>query len=51
MTRFRLVLSLLGLAAALAGVLRDDRRLVWVAIAALAASVGLRIWARRQARR
>lgn len=50
MTRVRLVISLIGLVAAVVGVVRDDRRMVWVAIAALSISVLLRFIGRRAGR-
>jgi hypothetical protein len=51
MTRARLLLSLTGLALALIGVVRNDRRFIWPAIAALILSVGLRIASRRRSGR
>lgn len=48
MAQFRLGLAVLGLIVAVAGVLRDDRRLVWVAIAAIGTSIGIRMWLRRR---
>jgi hypothetical protein len=55
MNRFRLGLSLAGLLIAVLAVARGDRRLTWVAIAILGASLGMRavlaIRARRAARR
>ena len=50
MTRARLLLTLAGFGFALAGVLRDDQVLTWIAIAALAGAVTLRIIARRRGR-
>lgn len=50
MTPVRLVISLIGLVAAVVGVLRDDRRMVWVAIVAVSISVLLRILGRRAGR-
>jgi hypothetical protein len=47
MLRVRLALGVIGLGTAVAGVLTGDRRLVWVAIAALSAAIVLRIWSRR----
>ena len=55
MSRFRLGLSLAGLLIAVLALARGDRRLTWVAIAILGASLGLRaflaIRERRAARR
>jgi hypothetical protein len=39
----RLGLSLLGLGAAVLAIARDDRRIGWVAIGLLGASVGIRL--------
>jgi hypothetical protein len=46
--RIRLVLSLTGMIVAVLAIMRDDRRLVWGAIALLAASLILRLVARRR---
>jgi hypothetical protein len=55
MSRFRLGLSLAGLLIAVLALARGDRRLTWVAIAILGASLGIRaslaIRDRRAARR
>lgn len=50
MNRIRLVVSLIGLVSAVVGVVRDDRRMVWVAIGALSISVLLRFIGRRAGR-
>ena len=42
MRRFREVLSVAGLLIAVVGLARDDRRLIWVAIAMLGASLAIR---------
>lgn len=47
MPQFRLGLAVVGLIVAVAGVLRDDRRLVWVAIVAIGLSIAIRMWLRR----
>jgi hypothetical protein len=46
--RVRLVLSLTGMAVAVAAIMLDDRRVVWGAIALLAASLLLRLVAGRR---
>jgi hypothetical protein len=46
--RIRLGLSLAGMVVAVLAVMRNDRRLVWGAIALLAASLLLRVVARRR---
>ncbi len=43
MNPYRLVTSLLGLLAAVLGIARDDRTLVWIAIGFLAASLAIRL--------
>lgn len=43
MSRARLLLAVLGFGLALVGVLRDDRRLVWGAIAVIGALVAARM--------
>jgi hypothetical protein len=43
LNRLRLVLSLSGMVVAVAAIMLDDRRLVWGAIALLAASVIVRL--------
>jgi hypothetical protein len=48
LTRIRLVLSLTGMVVAVAAIMLDDRRVVWGAIALLAASLLLRLIQRRQ---
>ena len=48
MKRIRLIAGVIGLAAALYGVLRDDRRMVWIAIIALIISMTIRIVGRRR---
>jgi hypothetical protein len=50
MNRIRLVAGVIGLAAALYGVLQQDRRMVWIAIVALIISMTIRIWGRRRPR-
>ena len=47
MNQFRLGLAMAGMIFAVAGVLRDDRRLMWIAMAALGVSVLLRVYLRR----
>jgi hypothetical protein len=47
MMRLRLVLAFLGIALAIAAIARDDRRIAWVAMVVLAASLVLRIVARK----
>jgi hypothetical protein len=47
-TRVRLGLSLTGMVVAVLAIMLEDRRLVWGAIALLAASLLLRLVARRQ---
>ena len=47
MMRLRLVLAFLGIALAIAAIALDDRRIAWVAMAVLAASLVLRIVARK----
>ena len=51
MTPLRLFTSLMGFLAAILAVARDDRRLGWVAVAFLGASLGMRIVQRIQERR
>jgi len=46
--RIRLGLSLTGMVVAVLAIMLDDRRLVWGAIALLAASLLLRVVARRR---
>ncbi len=46
LTRLRLILAAAGMTLALVGVLRDDRRIVWAAIAAVAAALALRLFQR-----
>lgn len=46
--RIRLGLSLAGMVVAVLAIMRNDRRLVWGAIALLAASILLRVVARRR---
>jgi membrane-bound ClpP family serine protease len=46
LTRLRLTLGVAGLVLALVGVLRNDRAIVWVAIAAVGAALVLRLFAR-----
>jgi hypothetical protein len=46
--RVRLALSLTGMVVAVVAVMRNDRRLVWGAIGLLAASLLLRLMARRR---
>ncbi|MGH7579527.1 MAG: hypothetical protein ACREM9_05095 [Gemmatimonadales bacterium] len=48
LSRVRLVLSLTGMVLAVVAIMLDDRRVVWVAIALLAASLLLRLVQRRQ---
>jgi hypothetical protein len=50
LTRVRLFLSLTGMVVAVLAVMRNDRRLVWGAIALLAASLILRLVQRRRGR-
>jgi hypothetical protein len=50
LTRVRLFLSLTGMVVAVLAVMRNDRRLVWSAIALLAASLILRLVQRRRGR-
>jgi hypothetical protein len=47
-SQLRLALSVIGLVIAVGGVIRDDRRLVWAAIALIGASIVLRIIVRRR---
>lgn len=47
MRQLRLGLAVAGFIVALAGVLRDDRRLVWAAIAILSVSLAIRIYLQR----
>jgi hypothetical protein len=46
--RIRLGLSLTGMVVAVLAIMLNDRRLVWAAIALLAASILLRVVARRR---
>jgi hypothetical protein len=46
--RIRLTLSLTGMVVAVLAIMRNDRRLVWGAIGLLAASLLLRLAARRR---
>jgi Zn-dependent protease with chaperone function len=46
----RLVCAVAGFALAVAGVVLEDRRIVWLAIAALAAAFLLRVYLRRRER-
>ncbi|HKG33385.1 MAG TPA: hypothetical protein VKB22_06610 [Gemmatimonadales bacterium] len=48
MNRLRLTLALVGLLLAALSVAFDERRLGWVAIVLLAASLLLRLWLRRR---
>ena len=48
MNRVRLGVSIAGLVLAVAGVLRDDHRIVWVAIILLAIAIVARIVAARR---
>ena len=48
MNRLRLTLALMGLLLAALSVALDERRLGWVAIVLLAASLLLRLWLRRR---
>jgi hypothetical protein len=48
MNRLRLTLALVGLLLAALSVAFDQRRLGWVAIGLLAASLVLRVWLRRR---
>ncbi len=48
MNRLRLALALAGFLTALLSVALDERRLGWLAIALLAASLLLRVWLRRR---
>ena len=47
MSRLRMVLAGVGFPLAAAGVLLDDRRLVWGAIVTLGLALGLRLYAHR----
>lgn len=47
MMRLRLALAFLGIALAIAAIARDDRRIAWVAMVVLGASLVLRVVARR----
>ena len=47
MSRFRLALTIAGFVLAVVGVLRDDRRIVWLAIGALAVALIIRVATRR----
>jgi hypothetical protein len=49
--RVRLVLSLTGMVVAVAAIMLEDRRVVWGAIALLAASIILRLVQRRRGSR
>jgi Flp pilus assembly protein TadB len=49
--RIRLALSLAGMVLAVVAIMLNDRRVVWGAIALLAASLLLRVVARRRGRR
>jgi len=48
--RVRLVLAFLGIALAIAAIARDDRRIAWIAMVVLAASLVLRMVARKAGR-
>jgi hypothetical protein len=48
MSRLRLVLAVGGFLLAVAGVLLDDKRLVWGAIGAVGLALGLRLLLRRR---
>jgi Flp pilus assembly protein TadB len=48
MRRARLFSAVLGFLLALAGVVLDNRLLVWSAMAVLAVALGLRLWLRRR---
>jgi len=50
MMRVRLVLAFLGIALAIAAIGRDDRRIAWIAMVVLAASLVLRMVARKAGR-
>ncbi len=47
MNRLRMVLAGVGFPLAAAGVLLDDKRLVWAAIGVLGLALGLRLYAHR----
>lgn len=51
MSRFRLGLSLAGLLVAILALARDDRLLIWVAIAILGISLGIRLYLAMRDRR
>jgi hypothetical protein len=48
MTRVRIFSVVLGMCLALAGVLLDNRLLVWAAMVVLATALGLRWWQKRR---
>lgn len=48
MSRVRLALAIVGFLLAIVGVLRDDRRVVWAAIAVIGALVAVRMIAARK---
>jgi Flp pilus assembly protein TadB len=51
MTRLKWFLAVLGFSLALAGVVLDNRPLVWAAMAVLAAALALRLYLKRAADR
>jgi hypothetical protein len=51
MKRLRMALALAGVGLAAVGVFRNDRRLVWIAIALLIVAWVFRIWSARSERR
>lgn len=50
MNRARLFSALLGFGLAVLGIARDDRRLIWAAMVALAVALAIRFWSRRRSR-
>jgi hypothetical protein len=48
MTRFKILLALLGFALAAGGVTLNQRLLVWAALIALAGALAVRLWERRR---
>jgi hypothetical protein len=48
MNRARLFSALLGFMLALAGIVTENRMLVWAAMVALAVALAIRLWSRRR---
>ena len=48
MTRARLAVAFLGILLAIVAIVRDDRRIAWVAMVVLAVALAMRLVARRR---